>query len=65
MSLSKEQTAAAYTAYAELEAAAETLYNAAQNMGLVLPQKAAMLNTLCEDVNFAIVEIDAELDEVI
>ncbi len=54
-----------YTAYAELEAASEAFYAAASKMGALLPQKNALLCSTCEDVNFAIVEIDAELDEVL
>ena len=54
----------AYSAYAELEAAAEEFYAAAAKMGRVVPSLAAVLNTACEDLNCVIIEVDAELDEV-
>lgn len=54
----------AYSAYAELEAAAEEFYAAAAKMGRVVPSLSSTLNRACEDLNTVIVEVDGELDEV-
>ena len=54
-----------YTAYAELEAASEAFYAAASKMAALLPQKTQLLCNISEEVNFVIVEIDTELDEVL
>ena len=63
--MTKQEATAAYAAYAELEAAAEAFYAAASKMGAAVPKLSALMNTASEDLNFVIVEVDAELDEVL
>ena len=65
-----QQRHAVYAAYAELERAAEAFYNASNAMSAALREineHAAVerLNTVCEDINCVMVNIDTELDEVI
>lgn len=63
--MTKQEAGAVYTAYAELEAAAEAFYNAATKMAQLLPSEANNLYAICEAVNMQIVSVDAELDEVL
>ena len=68
--MTKQETAAALAAYSELEAAAEAFYAAANKMSAVLRKAdehdaVERLNTVCEDINCVMVNIDTELDEVI
>jgi hypothetical protein len=63
--MTKQETRAAYAAYAELETAAEAFYTAAHKMAQVLPSEANALYALCDAVNMQIVAVDAELDEVV
>lgn len=63
--MTKQETAAYYAAYAELETAAEAFYAAAHKMAQLLPQEANSLYALCETVNMQIVAVDSELDEVL
>lgn len=61
----KSEATAAYAAYAELEAAAEAFYAAATKVIKVLPDTSNRLNSLCEDINCAVIHVDDELDEVL
>lgn len=54
-----------YKAYAELEAAAEQFYTAAKRMSQLVPSLEPTLTSACEDLNFAVVQADTELDELI
>ena len=63
--MSKQAAQPLYTAYAELEAAAEAFYTAAAKMAELLPAEAERLYAICEEVNVVIASCDAELDEVI
>lgn len=63
--MTKQEQAAHYAAYAELEAAAEQFYTAAHKMALLLPKEANSLYALCDSVNMQIVAVDSELDEVL
>jgi hypothetical protein len=66
--LTKERTmktSDVYTAYAELERAAEAFYVAADRLGQLVPALKDTLNSASEDLNFAVVAADTELDEVI
>jgi hypothetical protein len=63
--MTKEETSAAYAAYAELERAAEEFYTAADRMAKVLPAEANALYALCEAVNMQIAVLDDEFDEVL
>ena len=54
-----------YAAYAELETAAEAFYTAATKLGLLVPEVKFTLDSVCDDINFAVVHVDTELDEVI
>lgn len=63
--MTKSQAQELYTAYAELESAAEAFYRAADRMSQLVPSLKAALNTACEDLNFAVVQADTELDEVL
>ena len=65
MALSKEESTAAYAAYAKLESAAEAFYAAAREMAKHCPREAQQLNMLCEDINIQLVCCDDELDEVL
>lgn len=56
---------AVYAAYAELEAAAEAFYTAADQLGKLVPETQLTLTSVCEDINFAVVYVDQELDEVV
>jgi len=56
---------AVYAAYAELESAAEAFYAAADKLGKLVPETQLTLTSVCEDVNFAVVYVDQELDEVL
>ena len=62
--MTKQEASAAYAAYAELEAAAEAFYTAAQKMSKYCPREAGPLNRLCEDINIQVICCDDELDEV-
>lgn len=63
--MTKQEAAAYYAAYAELEAAAEVFYAAAHKMAQLLPNESNDLYALCEEINCAIVHVDDELDEVL
>lgn len=63
--MTKAEVTAAYQAYAELEAAAEAFYAAADKMMKACPETMIPLSTICEDVNCAIIHVDDKLDEVI
>jgi predicted transglutaminase-like cysteine proteinase len=63
--MTKQETTAAYAAYAELEAAAEAFYTAANKMAQLMPTEANALHALCDAVNTQIAHIDDELDEVL
>lgn len=54
-----------YKAYAELETAAEAFYTAATKLGLLVPEVKFTLDSVCDDINFAVTHVDTELDEVI
>lgn len=54
-----------YKAYADLEAAAEAFYTAAAQLGQLVPEVKFTLDSVCDDINFAVVHVDTELDEVI
>jgi len=56
---------AVYAAYAELEVAAEAFFTAADKLGQLVPSLKQQLNTASEELNFAVVAADTELDEVI
>ena len=63
--MTKQESAAIYAAYAELESAAEAFYTAADKLGQLVPSLKQQLNTASEELNFAVVAADTELDEVI
>ncbi len=63
--MTKTEASARYAAYAELERAAEAFYSAADRMAALVPSLKDTLNSACEDLNFAVVQADAELDEVL
>jgi hypothetical protein len=63
--MTKQERAAHYAAYAELESAAEQFYTAAHKMAQLLPSEADRLYRLCEDINVEVVAVDTELDEVV
>ncbi len=63
--MTKQEAAAHYAAYAELESAAEAFYAAAHKMAALLPSEANSLYALCDCVNMQIVAVDTELDEVV
>lgn len=63
--MTKQESAAVYAAYAELERAAEAFYTAADKMGQLVPSLKQQLNTASEELNFAVVAADTELDEVL
>lgn len=63
--MTKTEASTVYSAYAELEAAAEAFYTAAHKMAQLLPGEANNLYALCEAVNMQIVHVDDELDEVL
>jgi hypothetical protein len=63
--MTKQEAAAHYAAYAELEAAAEAFYTAAHKMAELVPAEANALYALCDAVNMQVVAVDTELDEVL
>jgi hypothetical protein len=63
--MTKPESAAVYAAYAEFERAAEQFYTAADKLGKLVPETQLTLASVCEDVNFAVVYVDQELDEVV
>jgi ribosome-binding factor A len=63
--MTKQEAAVYYTAYAELEAAAEAFYAAANKMAGLMPTEANALHALCDAVNMQVVAVDTELDEVL
>jgi len=63
--MTKQESAAVYAAYAELEAAAEQFHVAAHKLGLLVPSLKQQLDTASEELNFAVVDVDTELDEVV
>ncbi len=63
--MTKQEAAAHYAAYAELETAAEAFYAAAHKMAQLLPQEANMLYALCDAVNMQLVAVDVTMDEVL
>lgn len=62
---STSQAAAILAAYAELEAATEAYYEAIDKFKAVYKPQTVNLDEFCENINCMIVEVDAELDEVI
>lgn len=56
---------AVYAAYAELEAAAEQFYLAADQLGKLVPALKNQLDAASEELNCVIVAADTELDEVL
>ena len=63
--MTKQEACVYYTAYAELEAAAEAFYAAAHKMAELMPTEANALYALCDAVNMQVVVVDTELDEVL
>ncbi len=63
--MTKSQAQQLYQAYASLEGAAEQFYTAARNMSELVPSLKDTLNSACEDLNFAVVQADTELDELV
>jgi hypothetical protein len=63
--MTKQQAQAYYAAYAELEAAAEAFYSAADKMAKLLPSEANALYALSEHINMHMASIDSELDELV
>lgn len=63
--MTKSQAQILYQAYANLEAAAEQFYQAADCMSALVPSLKQALDSACEDLNFAVVQADTELDEVL
>lgn len=63
--MTKQEAAAHYAAYAELEAAAEQFYQAAQKISTLLPEMKPYVGTVCDEVNAFVVGCDQELDEVL
>jgi|LauGreDrversion4_2_1035121.scaffolds.fasta_scaffold5749360_1 hypothetical protein len=63
--MTKQESAAVYAAYAQLESAAEQFYAAADQMAKLVPSLAAAMNQASEDLNLAVVQADTELDEVL
>lgn len=63
--MTKQETAAYYAAYAELERAAEAFYTAAQRMAELVPALNKYNGTVCDEVNAFVVAADCELDEVV
>ena len=63
--MTKQEAAAHYAAYAELEAAAEQFYQAAQRMSTLVPALSKYTGTVCDEVTGFVVAADAELDEVL
>jgi hypothetical protein len=63
--MTKQEATAVYSAYADLESAAEAFYAAAQKMMAAYPESTKRLNTLCEDINCVVISCDDELDEVV
>ena len=63
--MTKQEACVYYTAYAELEAAAEAFYTAANKMAALVPAEANALYALCDAVNMQVAVIDTELDEVL
>ncbi len=63
--MTKQEQAQYYAAYAELDTAAEALYDAAHKMAQLLPQEANRLYALCDAVNMQLVAVDLEIDEVV
>jgi hypothetical protein len=54
-----------YKAYAELEAAAEAFYNAADRVAQLMPTEAKHLYALCDDIFCQVHIVDDEIDELI
>jgi hypothetical protein len=64
--MTKQESAAVYAAFAELESAAEQFHVAAQAMAQHCPKRQQnRLYTLCEDINVEVVAVDLQLDEVV
>ena len=63
--MTKQEASQAYVAYAELENAAEAFYAAVIKINKLFPEKAERLGTICEEINFVVCDVDAELDEVL
>jgi hypothetical protein len=63
--MTKQEAAVYYSAYADLEAAAEAFYTAAHKMAELMPTEANALYALCDAVNMQVVAVDTELDEVL
>jgi hypothetical protein len=63
--MSKTKAAELYTAYSNLEAATEAYYKAIAEFQKVYNPESVGLDEFCEHINCVMVEIDAELDEVI
>ena len=63
--MTKQEAAAYYAAYAELDTAAEAFYEAANKMAQLLPAQATRLYELCDTINVEMVSVDVTLDEVV
>ena len=63
--MTKQESAAYYAAYAELESAAEQFYQAAQRMAELVPEMKPYVGMVCDEVNAFVVGADQELDEVL
>jgi hypothetical protein len=63
--MTKQESAAVYAAFAELESAAEQFHVAAHKLGQLVPSLKQQLDTVSEELNFDLVDIDTELDEVV
>lgn len=63
--MTKQESAAYYAAYAELEAAAEAFYQAAQRICTLVPALDKYIGPVCDEVNGFVVAADSELDEVV
>ena len=63
--MTKQEAAVYYSAYAELEAAVEAFYTAAQRMTELVPMLREEADMVCDEVSAFIVAADEELNEVI
>ena len=63
--MTKQEASKYYTAYADLESAAEAFYTAAQRMADLVPEMKPYVGMVCDEVNAFVVGADQELDEVL
>lgn len=63
--MTKAEKSAIYAAYADLEAAAEAFYNAIGTFQKAYNPDTVGLDELCEHINCTLVDVDAELDDVL